>query len=140
MKNIFKIGKIGESEVYNSKFDNMKNHTLLFHGSKVFNFLGILANGLKISPSEAPQTGNSLGKGIYFADDFSKSHAYCDYFEYTDNKLKQIRNKYMLICEVALGNIYEYDFNNPAVLDDSLSFLKSNQLLLIFFIIFNYEF
>jgi poly [ADP-ribose] polymerase len=43
---------------------------LLWHGSKLTNFMGILAGGLKIAPPEAPTTGYMFGKGIYFADMF----------------------------------------------------------------------
>jgi len=34
----------------------------------MFNFIGILADGLKIAPPEAPSTGYMFGKGVYFAD------------------------------------------------------------------------
>ncbi len=117
IKNIFKIEKIGEEKNYNFKWDKLQNKTLLFHGSKVFNFLGILTNGLKICPSEAPSTGQAFGKGIYFSDHFSKSYAFCDYYEYKDNKNNEIKNKYMLICEVALGNILEYNFEQNNIYD-----------------------
>lgn len=33
--------------------------------------------GLRIAPPEAPVTGYMFGKGIYFADMFSKSANYC---------------------------------------------------------------
>jgi poly [ADP-ribose] polymerase len=125
IKNIFQIEKIGEAEFFNSKWDNLKNKTLLFHGSKVFNFLGILTNGLKICPSEAPSTGLAFGKGIYFSDHFSKSYAYCDYYEYEDSKKNKIRNKYMLICEVALGNMFDYSEEKSNEIMD-MSFPKSN--------------
>ena len=38
---------------------------------------GILSKGLMIAPPEAVSTGNSFGKGLYFADKFSKSYSYC---------------------------------------------------------------
>ncbi len=124
IKNIFQIEKIGEAEIHNSKWDNLKNKTLLFHGSKVFNFLGILTNGLKVCPNEAPSTGQAFGKGIYFSDHFSKSYAYCDYYEYEDYQKNKIRNKYMLICEVALGNVMDYAAEHLNEIND-MSFLKS---------------
>jgi len=37
------------------------------------NLLGILGQGLRIAPPEAPATGYMFGKGIYFADMFKKS-------------------------------------------------------------------
>lgn len=33
--------------------------------------------GLRIAPPEAPVTGYMFGKGVYFADMFSKSANYC---------------------------------------------------------------
>lgn len=41
---------------------------LLWHGSRTANFAGILKQGLRIAPCEAPATGYMFGKGIYFAD------------------------------------------------------------------------
>ena len=49
---------------------------LLFHGSRVINFLGILAMGLKVAPPWAQSNGAMFGKGIYFADACCKSMAY----------------------------------------------------------------
>lgn len=52
---------------------------LLWHGSKISNFMGILAQGLKgiyyilnilVAPPWAFNTGTMFGKGIYFADMF----------------------------------------------------------------------
>ena len=39
--------------------------------------MGILSQGLRIAPPEAPSTGYMFGKGIYFADMVSKSANYC---------------------------------------------------------------
>jgi Poly(ADP-ribose) polymerase catalytic domain len=50
---------------------------LLWHGSRSSNFAGILSQGLRIAPPEAPVTGYMFGKGIYFADMVSKSANYC---------------------------------------------------------------
>jgi len=49
---------------------------MLFHGSALFNFIGILSQGLRIAPKEAPNHGYMFGKGVYFADMLSKSLAY----------------------------------------------------------------
>jgi poly [ADP-ribose] polymerase len=40
------------------------------------NMLGIMSQGLRIAPPEAPTTGYMFGKGVYFADMFDKSAAY----------------------------------------------------------------
>ena len=41
---------------------------LLWHGSRTTNFAGILKQGLRIAPPEAPVSGYMFGKGVYFAD------------------------------------------------------------------------
>lgn len=63
---------------------------------------------------EAPNTGNSYGSGIYFADMFIKSHDYCYSSAILSNKRgiqkkkdTTLSYKYMLLCEVVLGNIYQ---------------------------------
>ena len=50
---------------------------LLFHGSRISNYAGILGEGLRIAPPEAPTTGYMFDKGVYFADMSSKSANYC---------------------------------------------------------------
>ena len=57
-------------------YKDVPNHFLLYHGSTLFNFMGILSQGLRIAPPEAPPTGYMFGKGIYFADMFDKSSGY----------------------------------------------------------------
>ena len=39
--------------------------------------MGILSQGLRIAPPEAPKSGYALGKGVYFADCVGKSINYC---------------------------------------------------------------
>lgn len=70
---VFKIEREGESANFNSGIGNRR---LLFHGSALFNFVGILSQGLRIAPKEAPNHGYMFGKGVYFADMMSKSLAY----------------------------------------------------------------
>ena len=53
------------------------NRQLLWHGSRLTNWVGILSQGLRIAPPEAPVTGYMFGKGVYFADMSSKSANYC---------------------------------------------------------------
>jgi poly [ADP-ribose] polymerase 2/3/4 len=50
---------------------------LLWHGSRVSNFGGILSQGMRIAPPEAPVSGYLFGKGIYLADMAEKSINYC---------------------------------------------------------------
>lgn len=61
----------GEDERY-GKFSKLHNKQLLWHGSRLTNWVGILSQGLRIAPPEAPVTGYMFGKGVYFADMVSK--------------------------------------------------------------------
>lgn len=79
-------------------FDDCGNRMLLWHGSRITNFVGILSQGLRIAPPEAPVSGYNFGKGIYFADMASKSVCYCC----PANGVALI-----LLCEVACGTSRE---------------------------------
>ncbi|KAL6210371.1 hypothetical protein ACLB2K_015604 [Fragaria x ananassa] len=96
---IFRASREDEAERYR-KFLSMKNRMLLWHGSRLTNWAGILSQGLRIAPPEAPVTGYMFGKGIYFADMFSKSANYC----YANNSTTA---GVLLLCEVALGDMAE---------------------------------
>uniref|UniRef100_H2YS08 Poly [ADP-ribose] polymerase n=1 Tax=Ciona savignyi TaxID=51511 RepID=H2YS08_CIOSA len=74
--------------------------TLLWHGSRLTNWCGILKQGLRIAPPEAPTTGYMFGKGVYFADMVSKSANYCRASE-------RQPIGFLLLSEVALGNCNE---------------------------------
>ncbi|KAK6618637.1 hypothetical protein RUM43_013028 [Polyplax serrata] len=99
IENVFKIERKGEAQRY-KKFKKLSNKKLLWHGSRVTNFAGILSQGLRIAPPEAPVTGYMFGKGIYFADMVSKSANYCCTSKKNSTGL-------MLLCEVALGEMLE---------------------------------
>ncbi|PPD88448.1 hypothetical protein GOBAR_DD14619 [Gossypium barbadense] len=96
---IFAVRRDGESERF-KKFSGTKNRMLLWHGSRLTNWTGILSQGLRIAPPEAPATGYMFGKGVYFADMFSKSANYC----YTNSAFT---TGVLLLCEVALGDMAE---------------------------------
>ncbi|PNF21175.1 Poly [ADP-ribose] polymerase [Cryptotermes secundus] len=96
---VFKVKRSGEEKRY-KPFRKLHNRKLLWHGSRLTNFAGILSQGLRIAPPEAPATGYMFGKGIYFADMVSKSANYCCTSPKNPVGL-------MLLCEVALGNMYE---------------------------------
>uniref|UniRef100_A0ABM0MYY5 Poly [ADP-ribose] polymerase n=1 Tax=Saccoglossus kowalevskii TaxID=10224 RepID=A0ABM0MYY5_SACKO len=93
----FKIDREGEGKIFQKKLHNRR---LLWHGSRVTNFAGILSQGLRIAPPEAPVSGYLYGKGIYFADMVSKSMMYCRTSSSNNIGL-------MMLCDVALGNMYE---------------------------------
>jgi len=101
----FRVIRQGEDDRY-KKFAKDKNRMLLWHGSRMTNFVGIISQGLRIAPPEAPVTGYMFGKGVYFADMVSKSANYC--FTSQGNDVG-----YMLLCDVALGdmfNLFQADF------------------------------
>ena len=50
---IFKVAREGEAKVYRP-FRDLHNRMLLWHGSRTTNYAGILSQGLRIAPPEAP--------------------------------------------------------------------------------------
>merc|ERR1719445_1323234 len=99
IETIFKISRHGERKRF-KPFQKLPNRMLLWHGSRTTNYAGILSQGLRIAPPEAPVTGYMFGKGIYFADMVSKSANYC-------NTTRTNNTGLLLLCDVALGNMYE---------------------------------
>lgn len=97
VEEVFRVEKSGENEKF---VKNIKNNMLLWHGSRLTNWVGILSQGLRIAPPEAPVSGYMFGKGVYFADMVSKSANYC----FTD---KTNNTGVMLLCDVAIGNFNE---------------------------------
>lgn len=73
---IFKLDRDGEAKKYKK---NIGNRKLLWHGSTFSNWGGILSQGLRIAPPEAPACGYMFGKGVYFADVLHKSSGYTRY-------------------------------------------------------------
>lgn len=71
---VYAVTKTNEKENFKSEYDN---RMLLWHGSRMTNWAGILSQGLKIAPPEAPVTGYMFGKGVYFSDCSSKTANYC---------------------------------------------------------------
>ncbi|XP_036592249.1 poly [ADP-ribose] polymerase 2 isoform X2 [Trichosurus vulpecula] len=100
---VFEVEKEGENEAFRK---DLPNRMLLWHGSRLGNWVGILSHGLRIAPPEAPVTGYMFGKGIYFADMSSKSANYC-----FASRLKDVG--LLLLSEVALGECNELLEANP---------------------------
>eukprot|EP01064_Diplonema_japonicum_P006962 TRINITY_DN1474_c0_g1_i4.p1 TRINITY_DN1474_c0_g1~~TRINITY_DN1474_c0_g1_i4.p1 ORF type:complete len:938 (+),score=365.76 TRINITY_DN1474_c0_g1_i4:62-2875(+) len=96
---LWEIDREDEAERF-EKFENDDNRKLLWHGSRITNWGGILSQGLRIAPPEAPTTGYMFGKGVYFADMSSKSANYC----YTTSEKS---TGVLVLCEVALGKMME---------------------------------
>ncbi len=57
VKDIIKLNRDGEAKRYEVKKKKLNNRKLLWHGSRVTNYAGILSQGLRIAPPEAPSTG-----------------------------------------------------------------------------------
>uniref|UniRef100_A0A914VFI9 Poly [ADP-ribose] polymerase n=1 Tax=Plectus sambesii TaxID=2011161 RepID=A0A914VFI9_9BILA len=98
IQDVIKIERDGEGERF-APFKSLHNRQLLWHGSRLTNYAGILSQGLRIAPPEAPVTGYMFGKGVYFADMVSKSANYCGVHSGGEGL--------MLLCEVALGDMQE---------------------------------
>ncbi|KAJ3049780.1 Poly [ADP-ribose] polymerase 1 [Rhizophlyctis rosea] len=101
IEDVFRVERYGERDRFvGNGWDRIDNQKVLWHGSRITNFAGILSQGLRIAPPEAPVTGCMFGKGIYFADMVSKSANYC--FASADNP-----RGLLILSEVALGQMYE---------------------------------
>jgi poly [ADP-ribose] polymerase len=98
VEDIFRIERNGEFDRFEqSEYAKIaSDRRLLWHGSRVTNFGGILGQGLRIAPPEAPVSGYMFGKGIYLADMSSKSANYCCSYSSGGTAL-------LLLCEAELG-------------------------------------
>ncbi|KAI0009495.1 PARP-domain-containing protein [Xylariaceae sp. FL0662B] len=94
---IFRIERQGETERLDAVHGPPRDRRLLWHGSRCTNFGGILSQGLRIAPPEAPVSGYMFGKGIYLADMSSKSANYCCPYISNGHAL-------LLLCEAELGD------------------------------------
>eukprot|EP00294_Goniomonas_avonlea_P012894 CAMPEP_0114554936 /NCGR_PEP_ID=MMETSP0114-20121206/8477_1 /TAXON_ID=31324 /ORGANISM="Goniomonas sp, Strain m" /LENGTH=645 /DNA_ID=CAMNT_0001740019 /DNA_START=6 /DNA_END=1943 /DNA_ORIENTATION=- len=95
--NAYRLDREGEVARFNTK-KGLGNRKLLWHGSRLSNYVGIISQGLRIAPPEAPCSGYRFGKGVYFADMMSLSARYC----------RSGSSDYcMLLADVALGKTAE---------------------------------
>lgn len=74
--NIYQLNSNERKTLFNPNI--LGNRVLLFHGTKERNLLGIISQGLLISPASSSLTGSSYGKGIYFTDSFEKAMDYSE--------------------------------------------------------------
>ncbi len=93
---VFKSERQDEQKRFDNSAFAHHNRQLLWHGSRLTNYVGILSQGLRIAPPEAPKSGYRFGKGVYFADVCEKSAGYCRAAG-TDALI-------MMLCEVAIGD------------------------------------
>ncbi|KAK5132053.1 hypothetical protein LTR08_000390 [Meristemomyces frigidus] len=98
VQDIFRIERQGELDRFTkSPYSKVaSDRRLLWHGSRATNYGGILSQGLRIAPPEAPVSGYMFDKGIYLADMSSKSAGYCASFISGGEAL-------LLLCEAELG-------------------------------------
>ena len=100
VQDIFRIERGGENNRFlkqgHKKIQTTSDRRLLWHGSRTTNFGGILSQGLRIAPSEAPVSGYMFGKGIYLANMSTKSANYWASYSSGGTGL-------LLLCEAELG-------------------------------------
>ena len=108
---VFRASRDGEAVAHRSKLGNRQ---LLWHGSRLTNWVGILSQGLRIAPPEAPVTGYMFGKGVYFADMVSKSANYCMGTSANPTAV-------LTLCDVALGSPYERITADPDAADHTVA-------------------
>jgi len=107
VKHVFRAAREGEASGFKERMHALglptppqQRRMLLWHGSRLTNWVGILSKGLRIAPPEAPMTGYMFGKGVYFADMVSKSANYCMGSSANPTCV-------LTLCDVALGQQYE---------------------------------
>ncbi|KAK5783992.1 hypothetical protein PVK06_038510 [Gossypium arboreum] len=57
LEEVFSLEREGELDKFAPYREKLSNRMLLWHGSRLTNFVGILSQGLRIAPPEAPATG-----------------------------------------------------------------------------------
>ncbi|KAI0543174.1 poly polymerase catalytic domain-containing protein [Xylaria digitata] len=88
IQQIFRIERDGEFGRFDTSHKAPRDRRLLWHGSRCTNFGGILSQGLRIAPPEAPVSGYDMS---------SKSANYCCPYISNGHAL-------LLLCEAELGD------------------------------------
>ena len=101
VRRVFALALPEERVRFTTEGQPVGNVQELFHGTLTCNLVGVLSRGLLIAPRSAPCNGAMFGKGIYFADQSSKSAQYCDLW----NGAGKPQSGYLFLSDVALGNI-----------------------------------
>jgi poly [ADP-ribose] polymerase len=102
VQNVYTVRRPGEFEGFASNIDNQR---LLFHGSRVQNWVGLLSRGillpkLAVSLGARRTDAGWLGHGIYFGDSATTSAAY------TSPGRK--KTSFMAVARVALGRVKDF--------------------------------
>lgn len=90
---------------------------LLFHGSSFGSWFSCVSTGL--STAYAGKCGSSLGKGLYFANQFLKSSRYTDGSTYRGD-LTRKRLSYVGVYDVAYGKPYVISHSDPSLSQDRI--------------------
>lgn len=98
VEKIFRVNRRLEKNRF-KPYENFANRQLLWHGSRLENFVGILSEGLKIQPAGVQHNGSAFGNGVYFSDMAARSVPFAP-------------EGIMMMCEVALGDAVEAPSNN----------------------------
>ena len=101
VKRIFALCLPDERARFTKEGQTVGNVQELFHGTLNCNLVGVLSRGLLIAPRSAPCNGAMFGKGVYFADQSSKSAQYSDLWD----DMGKPQSAYLFLSDVALGSI-----------------------------------
>lgn len=102
IKNIFAVRRSTEEESFTKHVDHQE---VLFHGSEVRHFVGILSRGLLMEEADGG-SATSLGKAIYFSDSASKSAEFSSAGKTQGTRL-------LSVALVALGRCYPTTNRRP---------------------------
>ncbi len=114
---IYEIERAGKKKAYKKMAKKVGNPMLLWHGTRLTNYISILQKGLILRPDVIPGTyisGKMFGYGIYGASSFSKS------FNYTGTS-KRNDIGCMLLGEFALGEPSKRIKHDYYITKDSLA-------------------
>ena len=100
VSDIFEVNRPTEQAAFNKRIGN---NMLLWHGSGLSNFTGILSQGMRIAPPEAPVSGYAYGKGIYMADMAGMSIGYCRAYG-SNEALILLLEVNIILCRALLAN------------------------------------
>jgi len=110
IKNVFALKRASEHKRFT---DMIFNRKLLYHGSRIGNWLGILSRGLLLPAKTSGILGvkrtdyGLLGSGLYFGDQMTTCAKYTSKGKHN--------TRLMLLCTVALGNIKSFTQQEPSL-------------------------
>lgn len=94
LRSLFSVFRPAEQARF-GKHAQSPNRALLWYGARLTAWLGLLAQGLRLPPKEAPDMGYEFGKGLYFTDMLGPALQACHAGE--GNRA------FLLLAEVGLG-------------------------------------